>query len=378
MTTACERFLLTFFSSPPTVTRNSDNPVPIVLSPDLSAPSPVPLLPKPSNQDSQLVIESQPSDPLFIHPEPFRPNSFFIGREDELKDLHKMLMDRKRRSEGTSAVLIQCLPGGGKTHLARQYVFHHKAEYPGGIYWVRAKSIQEMEYWYWRIAKHEALRDLVEDEDLEKDFEELRNPQKIVEIVRKWLNSFEDWLLVLDGILFDTPGVEKFIPDAQNTSMIFTSTERTASGDPRFDNPQIMELPLLSAQEAQDLLLMEMEKKEPWTHDDRSRALELVQLMGRLPLMIHVTAQHLKATREPLARYLRSYQNRPKVGSLPAYRAVWDQLQHRGAIAALNLMSILVFFDQQIPVEMILLGTSLRAGLFIGNKYSLLCRTACS
>ena len=73
------------------------------------------------------------NEPLFIHPERFRPNSYFVGREDEIRGLHEMLMDRRRRSEGTSAVLIQCLPGGGKTHLARQYVFQHRDEYPGAV-----------------------------------------------------------------------------------------------------------------------------------------------------------------------------------------------------------------------------------------------------
>lgn len=300
------------------------------------------------------VTEPQTKEsPLFIHPEPFRPNSYFVGRDNEMKLLHKMLMDRGKRSQGTSAVVIQSLPGGGKTHLARQYVFQHKDDYPGGIYWVRAKSQQEMEYWYWRIAKNEALRGLVSHEDVH----ELRDPKKIVAIVRKWLNSLDNWLLVLDGVHFDAPGLKEFIPDAKNTSLIFTSTERAVVEDYRFDSPQIMELPLLAPQEATDLLLLEMEKKKPWTQDDRSRALELVQLMGRLPLMIHVAAQHLKATREPLSKYLRSYKNRAQAGNLPAYKSVRDQLQHRGATAALNLISIIVFFDQHVPVEMLTLGT---------------------
>ncbi|KAK1831198.1 hypothetical protein QBC39DRAFT_259114, partial [Podospora conica] len=308
----------------------------------------------PKNDIRRRNSTRQTDEPLFIHPERFRPNSFFIGREDELRGLHEMLMEGKRRSEGTSAVLIQCLPGGGKTHLARQYVFQHKDDYPGGIYWVRAKSKREMEYWYWRIAKNEALRGLIEH----RDVEELRDPKRIVAIVRKWLNSQTGWLMVLDGVQFDTPGLHEFIPDARNTSLIYTSTERSVTGDPCFDNPQVMLLGQLTARQAQELLLLEMDKKPPWTQDDQANALELVQLMGRLPLMIHVAAQHLKATREPLSRYLKSYRSRPKAGGLPAYRAVREQLENRGENAALNLISILVFFDQHIPVEMISLGLS--------------------
>lgn len=106
---------------------------------------PLPTLPEASSTER----DDPDHEPLFIHPDTFRPNSYFIGREDELRGLHEMLMDRKRRSEGTSAVLIQCLPGGGKTHLARQYVFQHREDYPGGVYWVRAKSRFELEYWFW-------------------------------------------------------------------------------------------------------------------------------------------------------------------------------------------------------------------------------------
>ncbi|EAQ83334.1 hypothetical protein CHGG_09738 [Chaetomium globosum CBS 148.51] len=303
--------------------------------------------------------ESQPlpepdHEPLFIHPETFRPNSYFIGREDELRGLHEMLMDRKRRSEGTSAVLIQCLPGGGKTHLARQYVFQHRDDYPGGVYWVRAKSRQELEYWFWRIARNEALKGLVD----QRDVDELRDPRRIVHIVRRWLSAQSEWLIVFDGVQFDTPGLHEFIPDARNTSLIYTSTERAVTGDPRFDNPQVMELGLMTAQEAQDLLLLETERRRPWSVEDQAIALELVGLMGRLPLMIHVAAQHLKATREPLSRYLRSYRNRPKAGNLPAYKVVREQLENRGENEALNLMSLLVFFDQHVPVEMLALGIS--------------------
>ncbi|KAK4098094.1 hypothetical protein N658DRAFT_488741 [Parathielavia hyrcaniae] len=304
-------------------------------------------------------------EPLFIHPETFRPNSYFVGREDELRGLHEMLMDRKRRADGTSAVLIRSLPGGGKTHLARQYVFQHRADYPGGVYWVRAKSRGELEYWFWRIARNEALRGCLNNMELrggvmggQKEEEELRDPRRIVGVVRRWLSAQAGWLMVLDGVQFDTPGLSEFIPDARDTSLIFTSTERAVTGDWRFDNPQVMELGLLTAQQGRDLLLLEMERKKPWSEEDQAMALELVGLMGRLPLMIHVAAQHLKATREPLAKYLKSYRSRPKAGRLPAYMAVREQLESRGQNAALNLISLLVFFDQHVPVEMVALGLS--------------------
>ncbi|KAK6226603.1 LipA and NB-ARC domain-containing protein [Colletotrichum tabaci] len=258
----------------------------------------------------------------------------------------------KRRSEGTSAVLVQGIPGAGKTHLARQYVFNHKEDYPGGIYWIRSTTLQDMEDGFWRIAKTEAIRGMAAQEE-KKD---LSNPQKMVEIVRSWFNESENWLLVFDGIRFGDDAVLDFIPDRPNSSLIYTSTERAEPGAYRLDNPRILKLGLLPVQDAQELLLEEMGKKQPYTIDDLRRAQDLVQLMGRLPLMIHAAALQMNATREPLAKYLKSFRDTPKVGVLPAYKTIRDQLQKRGDITALNLIYILSFFSQSMPVEMLVLG----------------------
>ncbi|KAJ4292927.1 hypothetical protein N0V88_005590 [Collariella sp. IMI 366227] len=244
------------------------------------------------------------------------------------KRLHTMLTDPKRRSEGTSAVLIQCLPGGGKTHLAREYVFRHERDFPAGS------------------SGH------APSGGVEKGFE------GTVRLVRRWLSARTGWLVVLDGVRFDLPGLQEYIPDARGSSLIYTSTERAVTGDPRFDNPQVMELGLLPAEKAQELLLLKLDKKRPYGVEDQAMALELVQLMGRLPVMIHVAAQHMKAAREPLVKYLKSYRSRPKAGDLEPYKAVRGELENRGDKAALNLMSLLVFFDQHLPVEMLALGIS--------------------
>ncbi|KAI0404117.1 hypothetical protein F4802DRAFT_568981 [Xylaria palmicola] len=346
-------------------TPQQNNETSIPLSPEQSKvqyPS-RPLLPEPETpiqpEDDDELFPSQQSrsdhdpgqEPIFVKPSVFRPNAYFKGREKELKLLHKMLTDRKRRSVGTSSVLIQSMPGGGKSHLARQYVFQHRYDYPGGIFWIRAKSLQELDYGYYDIAKVAGLSEVAIIDD-----GQVSNTRSVIKAAHAWLNSTDNWLLVLDGIHFDFEGLEHYIPFAKNTSIIYTSTERTTGEEYQFDNPQVIALDPLTKREAQELLFEEMGKKKPYTQDDLHRAGELVDLMDRLPLMIHVAALQLKATREPLAKYLRSYKSRPKVGKLPAYRAVREQLEHRGAVAALNLMSILAFFGTHIPVEMVALG----------------------
>lgn len=296
----------------------------------------------------------RPTHTLVIHPYRIRPNAHFKGRQQDLDDLHCLLRDRGRRQIGTSAVLLQSIPGGGKSHLARQYVYLHGHEYHGQIYWIPSRSVQEMEEAFWKIAKRNTMHEF----DAEPWKRDLLDPRKMVETVRGWFESFEDWLIVFDGIHFDTPGGARFIPNAKNTSILYTSTDRTACGDHKFNNPVLLELGRLSQRDAQELLLEEMGKAATFSANDLTQAGQAVELMDRLPLMIHVAGQHLNATREPLVKYIHSFKDRRKAGTLDAYKSVLKELERRGEIEALNLMYILCFFAQNIPVEMVVLGWS--------------------
>ncbi|KFY52472.1 hypothetical protein V496_08418, partial [Pseudogymnoascus sp. VKM F-4515 (FW-2607)] len=285
----------------------------------------------------------------FIKPQGFRPNSLFVGREDELEKMHRMLFDRKRRAEGVAAVLIQCIPGGGKTHLAREYVYKHLQDFPGGVFWVTAKTREQLVAGFWHIAATVALRP-------EGDSAVAKETEDFVRCVIDWFTTHHDWLLVLDGIHFDhNDTLSRFIPDSTNSSLLYTSTEHSVGGDHHFMNPAVIRVPLLSAREAQELFLQELGRKNPTT-DDLALAMKLVQRMGFLPEVIHVAAKRLKSTQEPLAKFARAYASGPKLRALDTFVAVVEQLRNSRADEALNLISILAFFSSSIPVEMISLG----------------------
>ena len=293
---------------------------------------------------------------LFIKPSGgFRPNSLFVGRQDEILELHRMLSDSKRRAEGTSAVLIQSMPGGGKTHLAREYVYQYRSKYPGGIFWLRAKSMIELAAGYWEIARKAALLEFdTQPDDISIDEKE---SERYIRVVRKWLNKRRDWLMILDGIHFnDASELQKFIPDSIETGLIYTSTEKSVSGNHLFMNPQIIKLPLLSAREAQRLLLLELDRREPFAQEDLKNAMQLVLAMEFLPVVIHSVAQRLKSTEEPLNKFARHYASDPGLRGLFSYKEVVRQLTLLGATETLNLIYIICFFSQHIPVELISLG----------------------
>ncbi|KAF8859266.1 hypothetical protein BDZ45DRAFT_364195 [Acephala macrosclerotiorum] len=320
-------------------------------TPDLSSPVNKPTIIVKPTFDMPPEVSEQDA-PYFIKPSGFRPNSLFVGRETELVDMHRMLFDKKRRAEGTSAVLIQSLPGGGKTHLAREYVYQHKDDFPGGIFWLRAKSETELTAGFWDIACKAALKSMTDHEDMDSS----QAHELFIKQVRKWLERRHEWLLVLDGIHFSHGLLRKFIPDSKNTSLIYTSTEKSVIGDHHFMNPQIIKLPLLSAREAQKLLLLELGRQEPFHRDDMKYSMELVQSMGFLPVVIHAVAKRLKSTDEPLSKFAKAYSSEPRLRGLGTYTAVVDQLKALGAHEALNLIHLICFFSQHIPVEMVSLG----------------------
>lgn len=286
----------------------------------------------------------------FIKASGFRPNSQFVGRRNELQQLHRILFDPTRRASGTSAVLIQSLPGGGKTHLARQYVYEHRDIFPGGIFWLQAKSYNELRDGFHNIAREVFRGEKWVDHDLDA-----QTPKYTVLRVKDWFNKRRGWLIVLDGIHFGLE-IRDFIPNSPQTSLIYTSNETVGNRDPYFIEPQIIKLPSLSEREAQQLLLLELGKKKPFKRVDMTHSTQLVQEMGFLPLAIHSVAQRLKLTDEPLARFAKSYSNEPMLRGLGTYTVLVERLKSLHAFDELNLMYIICFFSQYIPVEMISWG----------------------
>lgn len=312
-------------------------------------PSPIPTL------QASMTIGSSPlqhlkEQPLFFHPPVFRPNSLHVGRKEQLDELHRLLRDPVRRKDGTSAVIVKARTGGGKSHTVREYVFEHRHDYAGGVFWLVAHSKNDLKIELrrlWHLLSGHHYYDALSEAD-----------DGLSRSILDWFNGRQDWLIILDGIMNDE-GIERFVPDAANTSLIFTSTSSSFSGSPQYDNPTMLELPALSTTDAQHMLLLEMEHKKPWSQQDLAQAKQLVHALEKLPLMIHIMAQQLKQTREPLSAYLKRSDNKPNIPrSIQQFDLVLKRLDERGAIAAMNVLNVLAFYDQYIPVQMLALGES--------------------
>ena len=87
---------------------------------------------------------------------PYSPNPNFVGREDELKSLYKMLQ------AGSSAALAQTavatgLGGIGKTQLAVEFAYRYGRRYDGGVYWVSMADPESVPDQLYRFAAPDAM-----------------------------------------------------------------------------------------------------------------------------------------------------------------------------------------------------------------------------
>ena len=114
-------------------------------------------------------------------------------------------------------------------------------------------------------------------------------------------------------------------------------------------------MPVLKVDDAKKLLLKELHIKKP-TADQVNHAAKLVKQVDCLPLAIDAISHRIADTHEPLVRYsMKSFSTNPKLEG--TYNQILDDMQRLDHMEAWNLINILAFYGQHVPVEMIHLGT---------------------
>ena len=306
---------------------------------------------KDNTTETATDLPRKPSEPYFIVPPGFRANTFFVGRDKEYQELDRRLFDKRRRI-GTAAVLLHGQAGGGKSHLARQYVNKNRERFAGGVFWITSKLREERYQAFWMI--HQRV--------ISREAPEMCTPERFyVEIVKAWFEGRQEWLIVFDGITLDqdedATELQEFIPDSKNSSIIYISRAKNLESKQRLLRPVPIRVGPLKEDDARKLLfksLDEFKKKRP-SDADVKRGTELVKKIGGLPLAIDAISHRIADTHEPLAKFnFRSYSADPKMAG--TYNKILDDLQSLGHMEAWNLIHVLCFFGQHIPVELINLG----------------------
>ena len=318
------------------------------------------LPPKPSPQkeskDTATSTDAQDTkkpEPYFIVPPGFRDNTFFVGMDAEYQELGRRLFD-KRRQAGTACVLLWGQPGGGKSHLAREYVTKNRKKFSGGVFWITSKTKEEMYHAYWNIWQKVVCKDAPEmcensiGRNIGKEF---------VPIVKNWFQSRSEWIIVFDGVNLekdaDATELNKFVPDSKDSSLIYISRANNLETKQRLLRPHPIKVGPLKEEDGVKLLFKSMHKKKV-SDADRTKAAELVRRVGGLPLAIDAISKRLADFREPLAKFKLDYSNTPSLEH--TYNRILDDLLNKELNEAWNLISILCWFGQNIPVEMVHLG----------------------
>lgn len=272
-----------------------------------------------------------------------------------MKELHQRLHDRKRRNEGTACVLLHGQAGVGKSHLARQYVNRHREKFfTGGIFWISSKIKEEREKVFWDI--HQKIV------ALDSPGLCINSAKPFRESVKDWFEARHDWLIVFDGVVVDKDAdvteLAGFVPDSKNSSIIYISLSKSLESKRRLRQPFPIRVAPLAEEHARNLLLkqLEHERKRKPTEAEKKAAMELVRKMGCLPLAIDAISHRIAETSEPLTRFnIKSYSADPKLKG--TYETILKDLQlSHPDLEAWNLINILCFFGQNIPVEMVHLG----------------------
>lgn len=269
---------------------------------------------------------------------------YFTGRDDLLARLRTQLLERHLSA-------LSGLGGVGKTQTAIQYAVRHRADYPGGVFWINAETISGLTSGFVEIAK--ALR---------LPAAESNDHEKAVKAALAWLNKTDGWLLILDNVE-DRGDLRRFVPEHGKGDVLITSRETVFA---ELGIPRALDVRDLDGDDAVRFLLARTGRSD--RANDRTAAGELAAELGNLPLALEQAAAYIAETDVPFTAYLAAFRKRrvtllEKAVGLVAHDTVavtwaanFDAVQRASHAAADVLRISALLAPDAIPFELFLDG----------------------
>ena len=216
---------------------------------------------------------------------PFSQNPNFTGREQTLAELYSVLLSNQ---PGAWKEALWGMGGVGKTQIAVEYAYRHKAEYEI-VWWLRSEEPTTLSSDYAAMAT-----------DLDLAEKGLKEQSEIVKAVRRWLEHNSGWLLIFDNAQ-NPKSLNDFLPRGGGGHVIMTSRNPEWGSDAK-----VLEIKVFSRQESIDFLLDRTKLK------DDAAAGALAEVLGDLPLALEQAAAYISKGGMPFSRYLEMFKKHRK------------------------------------------------------------------
>jgi tetratricopeptide (TPR) repeat protein len=242
---------------------------------EVSSSAPQPAIPASASTEVK-VAEPQPSLGQ-VWNVPHQRNLNFTGREELLRDLRASL------TSGQPAALTQAikgLGGVGKTQLAVEYAYRHAAEYQV-VWWMRSEEAATLAADYTALAPALGLPgETIADQNI------------VREVVRRWLEQHQDWLLIFDNA--EEPALLRpYLPQRAKGHILITSRNQSWGS---LASP--LSVHVFEPAEACQFLM------ERTGQADEAAAAALAEALGHLPLALEQARAYIEETGRSLAAYL--------------------------------------------------------------------------
>ncbi|NQE52763.1 hypothetical protein C5S29_04150, partial [ANME-1 cluster archaeon GoMg3.2] len=212
-------------------------------------------------------------------------NPNFTGRESILKALRLALISEEPAAWKQA---ITGMGGVGKTQLAVEYIYRHKADYRV-VWWVRSEEPATMAADYASLAV-----------DLNLSEKEFEDQTEIARAVKRWLEHNLGWLLIFDNAQ-DTGEVRNYLPQGGAGHVIITSRNPLWGGVAK-----LMPAHVFDRAESIEFLCKRTGQ------EDNKAADALADELGDLPLALEQAGAYIETTGILLTAYQELFQSRRK------------------------------------------------------------------
>lgn len=231
---------------------------------------------------------------------PHASNPLFVGRENELRDLNRMLTPGSGALVGVHAAVIG-MGGVGKTQLAVEYAHRYGHLYQGGVFWLNFAGEEDPINEIARCGGPEGM-------DI-PGWAEMKTPEQAFRVQKAWEEAERASLLIFDNAE-DPAAVEKWRPKSGHCSVLITC--RRGDWPPEM-GVHPLGIETLPREKSLDLLA-EVRPIIGKDGKDREAADKICDFLGDLPLALTVAAAYLRKYKsDSLSEYLKAMSAQPAI-----------------------------------------------------------------